>query len=100
VIDLMEAEEAVIAHLNRIACIDQDVDEHGEEIPLSFPLTFFTLENAVVCRATLYTRFNGAVVLRIDADVTEADDSASATSATPATARPRSRPPTPSRWTS
>ena len=76
-IDLMEAEEAVIAHLNRIACIDQDVDEHGEEIPLSFPLTFFTLENAVVCRATLYTRFNGAVVLRIDADVTEADDSAS-----------------------
>lgn len=73
----MEAEEAVIGHLGRIACIDQDVDEHGADVPISFPLTFFTMENAVVCRATLYTRFNGAVVLRIDADVAEADDSAS-----------------------
>ncbi|MEY2711230.1 MAG: hypothetical protein RL487_1013 [Actinomycetota bacterium] len=76
-IDIMEAEEAVLSYLDKIACIDTDIDEFGEESEPSFPLRFITHENAVTCTATLYTRFNGAVVLRIDADVAETDDSAS-----------------------
>lgn len=76
-IDILEAEETVGKYLSSIALVDDELDEFGNVLDPCFPLDFCTNENIVSCTATLYERYNGAVVLRIDAEVADTQDNAS-----------------------
>ena len=76
-IDILEAEETVGRYISNIAIVDDELDEFGNVLDPCFPLDFCTNENIVSCRATLYERYNGAVVLRIDAEVADTQDNAS-----------------------
>ena len=76
VIEMFEAEETVGEYLARIADLLEETDDEGTMVPPGFPVDFMTRDNAVVCTATLYQRYNGAVVLRIDAPLAETTDSA------------------------
>ena len=76
-IDILEAEETVGKYLSSIAMVDDELDEFGNVLDPCFPLDFCTNENIVSCTATLYERYNGAVVLRIDAEVADTQDNAS-----------------------
>ncbi|MFM7263925.1 MAG: AAA family ATPase [Acidimicrobiales bacterium] len=71
-----EAEETIGGYLARVTELLDELDEHGTVVPPDFPLDFLTKDNSVFCTATLYQRYNGAVVLRIDAPLAETDDSA------------------------
>ena len=75
-IDILEAEETVGKYLCNIALLDDEIDEFGNLLDPCFPLDFCTHENSVGCTATLYERYNGAVVLRIDAEVADTQDNA------------------------
>lgn len=74
---MLEAEETVARYLSNIALVDDEIDEFGNVLDPCFPLDFCTSENIVSCTATLYERYNGAVVLRIDAEVADTADNAS-----------------------
>lgn len=50
-------------------------DDEGQSAS-GFPLEFMTRANLVVCTAKLYERFNDTVVLRIDAEIGEVDETA------------------------
>ena len=76
-IDILEAEETVGRYISNIAIVDDELDEFGNVLDPCFPLDFCTNENIVSCTATLYERYNGAVVLRIDAEVADTQDNAS-----------------------
>ena len=75
-IEMHEAEETIGGYLARITELIDELDEHGSIVPPDFPVDFLTKDNSVFCTATLYQRYNGAVVLRIDAPLAETDDSA------------------------
>lgn len=67
-VSLEDAEVRVSAWIRDIAATTWEDDEDFASGP-DFPLEFLTDENLVECRATLYERFNGAVVLRLDAEI-------------------------------
>lgn len=69
---IIEAEERISEFFSNIANV-WPVDEDDDN-QLPWPLSFIT-ENDVEGSATLYERFNGTVVLRIDADVITVPDS-------------------------
>lgn len=66
---IIEAEERIgkyfLKHATVLPSFD---DDFGDDNPAPWPLTFQT-KNEVDGTATLYERFNGTLVLRIDADV-------------------------------
>lgn len=72
---IIEAEERIgkyfLKHADVLPSFD---DEFGEDHPAPWPLTFST-KSEVEGTATLYERFNGTLVLRIDADVITMTDS-------------------------
>ena len=77
---LLQEEERLGQLLLQLADVDADLviqldPETGGETTV-WPVNFTTLGNSVECTATLYERFNGTVVLRIDADVKTVVDSA------------------------
>lgn len=74
-IHIIEAEERIAAYFSKHAAVLPSFDEDaadGGQVP--WPLSFFT-GNDVEGTATLYERFNGTLVLRIDADVVTVVDS-------------------------
>jgi hypothetical protein len=78
--DLLHEEERLGQLLLQLADVDADLviqldPEMGSETT-EWPVNFTTLGNSVQCTATLYERFNGTVVLRIDADVQTVVDTA------------------------
>lgn len=74
-IEMHEAEETVGEYIARIADLLEETDDKGSLVPPDFPVDFITRDNGVVCTATLYQRYNGSVVLRIDAPIAETTDS-------------------------
>jgi hypothetical protein len=77
---LLHEEERLGQLLLQLADVDADFvtqldPETGGETTV-WPVDFATLGNSVQCTATLYERFNGTVVLRIDADVRTVVDTA------------------------
>ena len=77
---LLQEEERLGQLLLQLADVDADLviqldPETGGETTV-WPVNFTTPGNSVQCTATLYERFNGTVVLRIDADVQTVVDSA------------------------
>lgn len=74
-IDIMEAEERIgeiFLSLTAVDCADED--EYDPENRAPWPLAY-TTKGFVEGTATLYERFNGTVVLRIDAEVMKVNDS-------------------------
>lgn len=72
---IMEAEERIGQYfLNLVEVVPCFGDDYDTEDPAPWPLRFET-EAAVEGTATLYERFNGTLVLRIDADVMTVTDS-------------------------
>lgn len=72
-----EAERKVrlwLDELDGICCWMDDgcEDEYGE--PASFPVSYITDENDVDCTVVLYERVNGAVVVRLDAEIADVTD--------------------------
>ena len=77
---LLREEERLGQLLLQLTDVDADLviqldPEMGSETT-EWPVKFTTLGNPVECTATLYERFNGTVVLRIDADVKTVVDTA------------------------
>ena len=72
---IMETEERIGQYfLNLVEVVPCFGDDYDTEDPAPWPLRFET-EAAVEGTATLYERFNGTLVLRIDADVMTVTDS-------------------------
>jgi AAA+ superfamily predicted ATPase len=72
-VTMLELERRLTGFIARHAMLymgDDDSPAHD-----GFPLDFMTHENLVLCTAKLYERFNGTVVLRIDAPIGEYDES-------------------------
>ncbi len=70
-VSMLELEQKIAGFIAKHAMVlsgDDDTDYVG------FPVEFMTHENMVVCTAKLYERFNDTVVLRIDAEVGEFDE--------------------------
>lgn len=72
-ISMVDAEAKVYRWLNSVAGL-YDPFEDDEDIDPGFPVVFHTEGNMVECTATLYERFNGAVVLRVDAELADVRD--------------------------
>ncbi|MEY4996377.1 MAG: hypothetical protein RLZ67_1102, partial [Actinomycetota bacterium] len=72
---IIEAEERISKYFMKVADVLPSFDDDADEEDLApWPLTFQT-KNEVEGTATLYERFNGTLVLRIDADVITVTDS-------------------------
>ena len=72
---IIEAEERISKYFMKVVDVLPSFDDDAdEEDPAPWPLTFQT-KNEVEGTATLYERFNGTLVLRIDADVITVTDS-------------------------
>lgn len=67
VITMSDAEEKVRGWLSSVATLGGPFDEDEEDA--CFPVDFATDDNMVDCTAVLYERFNGAVILRLDAEI-------------------------------
>jgi hypothetical protein len=78
--DLLQEEERLGQLLLQLADVDADLvielDPEMGSMTTAWPVNFTTLGNSVECTATLYERFNGTVVLRIDAEVQTVVDTA------------------------
>lgn len=74
-IEIIEAEERIGQYFLNLVTINSDVDDvlDSDNHVASWPLSFET-SNCVEATATLYERFNGTIVLRIDADVITVPD--------------------------
>lgn len=73
-INIIEAEERIGEYFKKFVEIHNDFDDDDNELDTPpWPLKFET-ENSVEASATLYERFNGTLVLRIDADVITVPD--------------------------
>ncbi len=73
-IDVVEAEERIGEYFLELADVTPALYEGKDDDPAPWPLSF-TTENDVEGTATLYERFNGTLVLRIDVDVITVTDS-------------------------
>ena len=73
VISMVDAEAKVYRWLNSVAGL-YDPFEDDEDTDPGFPVVFHTEGNMVECTATLYERFNGSVVLRVDAELADVRD--------------------------
>lgn len=73
VVEMTDAEVSVHGWLNDMAML---LDSAVDESEIEFPLEFMTQENLVECTAVLYERFNGSVILRIDASLGDVKDTA------------------------
>ena len=72
---IIEAEERIGKYFLKLVDVMPSFgDEFDEDDPAPWPLTFQT-KNEVEGTATLYERFNGTLVLRIDAEVVTVSDS-------------------------
>lgn len=71
-IHIIEAEERIAAYFSKCVDVLPSFDDDDDQIP--WPLSFLS-KNDVEGTATLYERFNGTLVLRIDADVVTVTDS-------------------------
>lgn len=69
---MLELERRIAGFIARHAMVLSGDDEG----PVSggFPIEFMTNEHLVVCTAKIYERFNDTVVLRIDAEIAEVDE--------------------------
>ena len=67
-----DAEHKVGNWLAAVGVVEFDPD-HDPDCP-HFPMDFMTPESLVWCKAVLYERYNSAVILRIDAEVTVTTD--------------------------
>ena len=71
---IIEAEERIAQYFMKVADVLPSFDDDAdEEDPAPWPLTFQT-KSEVEGTATLYERFNGTLVLRVDADVITVTD--------------------------
>ena len=72
-IHLIETEERIAGYFSRHVDVLPSFDEDDDD-QVTWPLSFLS-KNDVEGTATLYERFNGTLVLRIDADVVTVTDS-------------------------
>ena len=73
-IHIIEAEERIAKYFARHVDVMPTFGDDGDDEEPAWPLSFVT-KNDVEGSATLYERFNGTLVLRIDADVVTVTDS-------------------------